>query len=308
MGDKIMKKAIYIMLVMSFLPALLAAQTSLPHTNKAAKLYHNGDLIAAKAEIEYAITSAVENEHAYTWYVRGFIYKEFYKQIEKKSKLSENREIAVESIQKSIQLDKQGRYIENNKLGIEYLATTYYNDAILLVESITADDYVRPISSYESYKSTVRIVEPYQDFSRSDVEFYSMLASAVEELYLFSGQQDKDLLEAAQSYYKKALQIDPEDYTANYNMAINYYNRGVFLIKGIDYKTEIFELMLIQDECLDLFRLSLPFMKKAHDLRPERKETLYGLMAIYRALNDYEKSDFYLGEIERLIKEGVIKE
>lgn len=303
-----MRKSIHIMLLILCLPVLLAAQTSLPHTNKAARLYHNGDLFVARNEIEYAILSDVENDHAYTWYVRGFIYKEIYKKIEKQSKLSENREIAVESIKKSLQLDRTGKYLENNQKGIEYLATTYYNDAVLLVESVTEDDYGRPLISYDNYKSTTRIIQPFEDFSRSDLEFYRMMASAIEEIYLFGAQENPDLLAVAQDFYAQALRIKQDDYTSNYNMAINYYNRGVFLIKGIGYKTEIFELMLIQDECLKLFKESLPFMTKAHQLRPERKETLYGLMAINRALNDYEKSDFYLGKIERLIKEGVIKE
>lgn len=301
-----MRTFIYISILL-LLPLTFVAQHSLPHTNKAAMLYHDGDLIGAKGAIEQAVQSPQENEHAYTWYVRGFIYKEIYKQVEKESRFSENREISLESIQRSVQLDRTGRYLENNRKGIEFLAVTYYNDVVTLTESITEDDYDRPAEYFKKYKDALRILDPFADFSASDLEFNRMMAGALEDLYIFGGHENLTLLERSQAYYAEALRIDPEDYTSNYNTAISYYNRGVFLIKQIDYKTEIFELMMIQDECLKLFRQSLPYMIKANELVPDRKETLYGLMAIYRALNEYEKSEFYLSEIERLIKEGVIK-
>jgi hypothetical protein len=102
--------------------------------------------------------------------------------------------------------------------------------------------------------------------------------------------------------------MDPKDYQANYNIAINYYNQGAYKIRQVNYNTEIYELIMIQDESVKLFKQSLPYMLEAHSQRPNRKETLKGLMAIYRSLSDEQKSNQYKNRLEELIKSGEIRD
>ncbi|MCB0803891.1 MAG: hypothetical protein KDB74_12400, partial [Flavobacteriales bacterium] len=63
-------------------------------------------------------------------------------------------------------------------------------------------------------------------------------------------------------------------------------------------------LTIIQDEIIVLFRKSLPYMKKAYDLNPTRKETLIGLQGIYFSLNDMPKSELFKKELEMLEGSG----
>jgi hypothetical protein len=62
----------------------------------------------------------------------------------------------------------------------------------------------------------------------------------------------------------------------------------------------MFELMEIQDACVALFEESLTPMESAHQLQPNRFETLKGLMTIHYALNQSDESDRYREEIDRL--------
>jgi tetratricopeptide (TPR) repeat protein len=105
-------------------------------------------------------------------------------------------------------------------------------------------------------------------------------------------------------FYKKALELNPEEYSANHNLAINLYNRGVFKIRKINHNTEIFELISIQEECVIYFKRSLPWMLKANELNENREETVKGILAIYRSLSNEEQAMFYEDQLELILKNG----
>ena len=68
----------------------------------------------------------------------------------------------------------------------------------------------------------------------------------------------------------------------------------------MDYGLDLLELTMMQDQLFDIFRTSLPFMKKAYDLNPKRRETMIGLEGIYFSMNDVEKSELFKKKIEDL--------
>ena len=87
------------------------------------------------------------------------------------------------------------------------------------------------------------------------------------------------------------LILEPNNISANYNMGIIYYNQAVSLIMNkLDYDFDLATLNDIQDEALNWFKKSLPYMEKAYQLNPRRKETLIGLSGIYYSLHDNDKS------------------
>ncbi|MCB0760656.1 MAG: hypothetical protein KDC12_03965 [Flavobacteriales bacterium] len=276
----------------------------IPLTQKAAGLCQSGDLIGAREVIDKAITTA-EQDHPYCWYVKGYIHKEIYKLIEKQDIYSENRDEAVSAIRKSIELDKESEYANFNNKALEYLSKSYYNDALTLIKSFETSDEAVIFAYYDTFKELMGLADPFFTYATFDKDFNSALAVAYETQY-YKDNNDKTLINKAIAYYNNVLTIDPLDYTANFNTAIDYYNQGVYKVKRIDYNTDIVELMMIQDECVKLFKQSLPYMLKAYDQTPERRETLIALMAIYRALNDYDRSEFFEETLERLIREGKI--
>ena len=100
--------------------------------------------------------------------------------------------------------------------------------------------------------------------------------------------------------YNEILDIDSNNVSANYNMGILYYNQGVDIVNNMDYSLDLEQLNEVQDRIIVLFKKSLPYMLKAYELDPKRRETLIGLQGIYFSLNDIEKSEKYKQELESL--------
>ena len=285
----------------------MSAQQDLPRTSQAVKLYESGDLVGAKEVILDALQKEEEQNHPYTWCVKGFIFKEIYKTIENKDRYSANRDVAIDALKTSIRLDTKKEYETTNLKALEFLANTLYNDVVYLTRGLNEYNVDEPEKFYKRYQTVWRLVEPNADFTHKDVELYRVMAEGFNKIYKADPERNLVFFDKSASYYKKAIALRPDDTLANYNLAILYYNRGVFKIKKIGASTEIFELIFIQDECIELFKQSLPFMKKAHDLDPTRKEPLQGLRAIFKSLSEDQEELKYRTLLEQYIKEGVIQ-
>jgi hypothetical protein len=280
------------------------AQPGESKTELAIKQYQAGDLMAARTTINEALQAGDAQKNPYTWYVKGFIYKEIYKEIEKGNPTSENREVAVEAILKSMALDPSGRQAENNKKALHYLAISFYNDAVLLTRSLTPENLLMPERYYLRYKALNGYLEPDKDYAKQDAEFYKNMARGCRVIYENDPVNQPVFFEKTIGYYQQAIAVQPDDFQANYNLAVNYYNRGVHKIRKIDHTTEIFELITIQDECIRLFKMALPYMLKAHEIEPQHTKTLGGLMAIYRSLSNNAEAAEYQRKLEALIQNG----
>lgn len=293
--------------LMCFAINLASAQDVLPITESAVKAFQGGDIDQAKDRIHFALASETEKNHPYTWCVKGFVYKEIYKNNAQASSKSPNREIAIEAIMKSMNLDTDKDYFELNDKALRFLATSIYNDVVLSTRSLTEYTLEEPEQFYKRYKEIMRFLDPNADFTQQDLELYRVLAEAHHRIYLKDPEKNSIYFDRCASYYEQALKVSPEDTLSNYNLAILHYNKGVYKIKKIDHSTEIFELITIQDECIELFKQSLPFMLKAHELDPYRIEPLKGLRAIYKSLSEEEEEEKYRALLEKYIQEGIIK-
>lgn len=280
-------------------------------TQQAIQRYQGGDLMAARSAILEALQSPNHQNDVYTWYVKGFIFKEIYKDIDKESPTSENREIATEAILKSLDLSASGRqaeHLENIERALRYLAISYYNDAVVATRALSETTLDLPERYYNRYKALNSKLEPDFDYRAQDAEFYKNMARGCRKIFDRSPESNYVYFEKSNTYYKKAIELVPDDFQANYNLAVNYYNHGVHKIRKIDHNTEIFELIRIQDECITLFKQALPYMRNAHRIQPEHRKTLGGLMAIYRSLSDNQQAQNYQEQLETLIREGRTKE
>lgn len=268
------------------------------HFNNAYKSFTEGNLERAKMHIDSASVHPETMKDAQVWYLRGFIYKELYNKREKGNPVSSAREEALSSFIKSIALDTTAESVRENKVNLQYLATTFYNDA---VSHLNIGGYEAAILSYQKYRDAMKIYDPFADLKNRDIEFRLALASAYTKLYEADNKNDS-LFEQARKLYIEVLAADPENLSANYNLGILYYNKAVNIINALDYDMDMMALMEIQEKCVDIFKQSLPYMEKAYALNPKRKETLVGLSGIYFSLNEFEKSNAIKAELEQLDK------
>lgn len=300
MGSKMKRTHILLLCLLVLWAPAAVAQPDLTLTNEAIMLCKADRLQEARIKIEEATTSGSEAMEPYAWYTKGYILKEIFKKTDAEEKFSPNRDLAIEAINQCIKLDKTMQYRSDCNEVLRWLATTYLNHAMAEIELMTPERTGEPDTFYSKYSLLIRQVYPAYIAGPYDVDFYKKKAAALGKIYSRDPDKFQVFSENSINYYLKALDIDSLDYDSNYNLAVTYFNEGVRNIRMINFETDITEIIMVQDNCIRLFRKSEPYMQRANNLRPGRKETLKGMYYISRALNDEERANAYKAELERM--------
>jgi hypothetical protein len=254
------------------------------------------ELDSAKKYIDLAAVTTDLKSTPKTWYYRGLIYKELYKKKEKKNKTSPARLTSLESFKTLLTLEGKEEFTESAFKILNYLSSTFHNDAARLLTSKNNLDVA--IINYNLSRTARLLIDSNRDLKPEDVKFKLALASVLNRPAETSVGLDSSQIHRVKSLYKEILTLDPNNPSSNYNLAILYYNEGADIINNMDYDMDIMKLNEVQDRCIDIFLEGLPYMKKSYDLNYKRRETLLGLKNIYYGLNDMEKSEMYLLELE----------
>lgn len=270
----------------------------------ALKFFQAGNLDNAKAAIEAAVNHPETANDPQAWYLRGFIYKEIYKAREQSDKMSPAREAAFISFKKSFEMDTAKSSRESNIASMKYLASKYFNDAAASLDTV---NYRLSIKNFDKYKEVMLVVEPEGNLVQKDIEFSLAIASVYTRIYESDRKAKQSFFDLAKASYAKVLSLDPNNLSANYHMGILYYNQAVEIInrniEESEWDIDLVRLEQIQDNSIALFKQSLPFMQKAYELDPNKRETLEGLTGIYFSLNEFEKSNEFKQRLEEIKKQ-----
>ncbi len=286
-----LRAAISILLLM---PLIVFAQGD--PLREAYTKYQEGDLAGARSEIEQAILLPENKENAEAWLLQGFIYKDLFKSMAGSTEAEPLREQAINSLHKSMELDTEAAYRDNARQAYEYMARSYYNDAARALNDMDAE---RAVELFDAYVRTVKRVDPEVATVPREAEFQNALGTVYTKR--FNKDRERiDQFDLAVKAYERVLQLDPGNYGANYNMATLYYNRGVYNIRSIKADDDIPSMQQIQEASKEYFQSALPYMLKAHDMKPDRRETLIGLEGIYYSLQDQESADKFRKLFEEL--------
>ena len=300
-----MFKKFYISIIICLLS--LSAFAQLGKVNNALRSLQAGDLVNAKAHIDEAIKDEKFNKSARTWYWRGYIYKDLFKENKDNENGTGYRLESISSLRKSLELDTAKEFDGESKKVINYLANTLYNESAAALNralsTASGEGLEGNLKKYDLFKELMYIVNPGFDFRNQDIQFYLTIASTYSRLYEASDYSDSIYIDKTTKSYEMVLELDSNNLNANYNLGIFHYNQAVKIIEEMDYEMNLVRLYEIQEECISLFLKALPYMKKAYELNPKRKETLIGLSGIYFSLNDIEKSELFKGELEQVKKE-----
>jgi len=261
--------------------------------------YQNGNLEKAKGSIDSACVDPSTINDPEAWHIKGFIYKELHKKLESASKGLTYRTVAIDAFNKSMSLDKENQRLDDNKKNLKALASTFYNDAATFLDTV---NYEKAVKYFNIFKETMSVGDPDYNFDKKEIEFKLALASQYSKLYETNRKARESFLNKTKELYADVIKMDSNNVSANYNMGILYYNQAVNIIKEMDYDVDIFELSNTQDNTIVLFKESLPYMEKAYQLDPDRKETLIGLSGIYFSLNEEEKSKAFKAKVDALDK------
>ncbi len=287
------KKSYSILVLLMLLSTVSFAQ--LTKVQQAYDCVQQGKLDSAQIYIEEGIKDNEAIADFQSWYIRGFIYKEIYKQKESNDVKSNAREIAVESLKKAAELDKDKQQIVSINKNLKFLGSKYYNDAKKTIDSV---NFATSIACFQNYLSIYKLVELGFDENAKSVEYFLSLSYYFQEIFEQNGS--KTALEHTKEYLNKSLQINPNSAKANKNTAVLFYNMGVNIIKKMDYDIDLEQLYVLQEDASKLFKQAEPFMSKAHQLSPKDKTIVEGMQGIYYQLNDTEKSNEFKKKLEEL--------
>ena len=295
-----------VVMTLLFIATCLTTSAQQTMVRQALKALQAEDLETAKGNIDSAAVHEETKDSSSTWYYRGFIYKKVYNNTEKSNRNSSARGISVESFKIFLELDKKSELFETAYKSVKYLASTYYNDAANALTD-NPEGYELAIINFGKHKQTMLLIEPNHDFRSLEKQFYLVLGQVYNQLYEGDREKNISFYEKTEDAYKLVLGVDSNNLSANYNLAILYYNEGVNIIKNLDYDLDLITLTLIQDEVVVLFQRALPYAERAYLLNPCRKETLIMLSGIYFSLNEMEKSQQIQMELEGIEKIGEYK-
>ena len=78
----------------------------------------------------------------------------------------------------------------------------------------------------------------------------------------------------------------------------------MYNIQRINAGTDLPTIGQVQEVSKVYFMQALPYMLKAHEMNPKRRETLLGLEGIHYSLQDIDKSEEYRHKYEALDQEA----
>lgn len=279
-------------------------------TIEAAKLYEQNELEGAKEKIDISILTDAGKRDAYTWHVRGHIYKELYKVVDNRDRNSANRERSIEAFFTAIEQDSDKKFYQMNYNIIKtFYIPSYYNDVVNMMKTRDRSNISDIKSHYEKYRSVQNRLEPDFDLKNRDLNFLKALATSYRKFI----EEDRALTRPVESYelefkkvreyYKSAIRIDSLDYGTNYNLSINLYNQAAYIIETLPKDCDLSCLVIAQEKCVALFKESLPYALTAFKLKPERVEINKALRAVYYSLLLEKKREFF-NESLNSIKHG----
>jgi hypothetical protein len=277
----------------------LCAQAD-PHMTAAYSFMQIDSVDAAKKEIDLCLKDSANWKDAQAWYLKGFIYNQLYKKYESKKVNSGYRVEALGALKKSLELSTDTMLNRGTKIKIRYIAGCYYNDAVATLDTV---QYNTSIDCYNHYREAALLADPTMDIKKKDIEFYLAVGSIYNTLYNSDKKKYVKCFDLERETYLQVLKWDPDNYTANYNLGLLFWNKGVDLIYDVDYDDSLTDIFKVQDHSIELFKESLPFAQKAYQIEPKREETLIVLSGIYYSLNEFQRSKAYQQMLDDLRKQ-----
>lgn len=161
--------------------------------------------------IDVASAHEITSKDPRTWYLKGFIYKELYKKNSGDTLATPEdlRKRALEALNKSIGLDTKGTHTKDNRALIDFLCTSYYNEAI---DHFNAKAYSKALAGFKEVVAIKANQAPDNEYA--DALYYAGYAA--------NQLGDKT---GAQSYYEKGLTLPRQSAALYYDLATLYQEK-----------------------------------------------------------------------------------
>ncbi len=290
----------HIVLFCLLLLAARPAHAQFKNFEKALDYYQAKKLDSARIFIDSAAIHPQTSKDFNTWMVRAFIYKDLYKLKEGNNVEAPLREIAVQSMKKSLALDTANKNPQREGVikSLKYQASLYHNDVIKTLDTI---NYQKSLNNADKYVELSKFLDTSFNAKNYYYEVFLTLGSMFEREY--EKTDSKNAFDLAKVYLFKAYEINKNTFSVNKNIGFLYYNQAVSIIKKMDYDIPLDQLPVYQDQSVKLALQALSYCLIAHELDPKDRAVLEALAGIYYLLNENEKHNEFKKKLEDLNKE-----
>jgi len=231
--------------------------------------------------IDKAIASDVEKNALYTWYVKGFVHKEIYKNKEATKHNSLQRELAVQAFLKSKSLAEGQADVYNNNSVLKYLCSTYFNDALIVAGTFDLQNELEADSIMAKYDALCNAIN---DESNDKANFFKQKALRYFDLWQ-KDICDISLNEKSFACYELALDKHPNDCDTYYNAGIVRYSLAQKIITGT--------ACYVNHDLASILESALKVLTTGEHSCPTHSGILQALYNLYIALGDKEKAEHY---------------
>lgn len=231
--------------------------------------------------INKAIVSENEKEALYTWYVKGFVHKEIYKNKEATHPNSLHRELAVQAFLKSKSLTEGQADVYNNNSVLKYLASTYYNDALTIAGAFDLQNELEADTMMAKHDALCAAIN---EESIDKGNFFKQKAMRYFDLW----QKDIcniSLNEKSFACYELALDKHANDCDTYYNAGIVRYSLAQKMISDT--------ACYIHHDYVSVLESALEVLTAGEQSCPRHAGILKALYNSYIALGDKEKTLYY---------------
>ncbi len=168
------------------------------------------------------------------------------------------------------------------------------------IEKFPENNYALVIETFNYYVNTGENEKAFEYISMAieqnpnDAQFYVIKGTLLEEL---------KRKQQAQIEYEKAIELQPENFDANYSLGAFYYNTAVDTLDWADKNvpiTDFAKLGEYKEISNDFFEKSLPYLEKAYAQQPKNVNVLGTLKTIYYRLGKMEEYEKMKTELEAL--------
>lgn len=193
-------------------------------------------------------------------------------------------------------------------------------DAILLLNEIYketgADEKIVPnlkrgVELYpDDQRQIIALINYYLESEQSD-DALTYLDALIENnptdgnyFYVRGFLYDKKKeYEKAEADYTKAVELRPDFFDATLNLGYLYYNIGVDKFNAANEHRDMREFEKAREDAEEYFRKALPFVEKAHELKPEDPYAMETLKTLYYRFNMNDKYDEIDAKLKSLSQE-----
>ena len=265
--------------------------------SRAQQLYRAQKYEQAAHAIDSAVVHPQTAKDFVGWTTRAYIYYYMYIRTDKAKLQSDLRDTVLISIRKSITLNPDSDYVNNNKKLLVNLAAHYFNIAkALLQDSLNSE---RSLVAYNKYKELTRLTDANTNADSKDIEYYLAVGSVYSEIFNKDNRNTK-AQGTAKVALLKVLELQPDNPGGNMNLGLLYFNQAVNLVHSMDESATFEELDIIQENVVKLAKQAEQFIFKVYKNDPKNKKACTALFYIYRMLYDMPKSEEFKKKAEDL--------